>query len=279
MRIAFLTFAVFSSLAVSSALAQESKESNSLPGLPRPIQSQAPVVVAEKVHSEVILYFKSGDKTKGVIKNNRFTEKAKGKDFITCKPTDEGSGLRLWFVGDTKSYVFYPQHMIQRYQVIRGLSDVEFREIATRVENLAQLAASAKREAEEKAAEAAKEADGKNKAIDPNKKPEAAKAVLPTLTPEQLEELKKQEAELAEAKAVYEKFSPEAGWGQGKLEQIRQRRINGLYPNKEEIEFEKGFEKWKKGFEMALEEQRIRELEAQQKAKEEAANSAEKKKP
>lgn len=175
--------------------------------------------------------------------------------------------MRLWFVNDTKSYVFYPQHKIQKHTLLRRLSDLEFREIATRVENLANLKkeqALEEKKAEEMRSEAASLAKEKSTEV-AKKEPEPGLA-KPNLTPEQIEEQQKQEQEMAEGKALLERFAPEAGWGQAKIEAIRKRRVNDVYPTKEEAEFEKGYALWKKAYDVMLEEQRLAELEAQKNA-------------
>lgn len=237
-RTGFVLSVLFSFFAASlSAQQQESKESKE-------------TKVASSAHSEILLFLKSGDKVRGFVKNNQFSEKSVGKEFVPVKPGEKGAGLRLYFIEDTQSYVFFPETVIQKYQIVRGISDQDMRDLSSKMskfgsENKEELLQEkkAKEEEAEKIAAAAKAAEiAKLKA----EHEEAAKRAA--------------EEEAAERKALLEKFSPEAGWSIEKYDSIQQNRVNDIYPTKEEAEFEKNFTKWKQAF-LADQESKQKELE------------------
>ncbi len=249
-RTGFVLSVLFSFFAASlSAQQQEPKESKE-------------TKVASGAHSEIILYLKSGDKVRGFVKNNQFSEKSVGKEFISVKSGEKGAGLRLYFIEDTQSYVFFPETVIQKYQIVRGISDQDMRALSTK---LTKAASDRKQEllqdqapveeatkpTEEEAAKAPEKTD---------KKESAAPAPAKPMTPEKAEAAKQKAEEEAEAKALLEKFSPEAGWSIEKYDSIRQNRVNDIYPTKEEAEFEKNFKKWKQAF-LAEQESKQKELE------------------
>lgn len=218
------------------------------------------------VHTEIRLFLSNGDKITGIVKNNRFCEIPKGKNFVESTPEEKGSGLRLFFIHDTKSYVFFPKEKFQRYERVRGLTEVEFRDLARAVEKSLRKDSSeeSKKEPNQDAADS-KAKDGK-----PAEK---------KLTPEEeaaLARQKAQEAQDMEWRALLERFPSEAGWGEEYFNKIKKSRINGIYPNSEEAEFERQYPTWKRAFEWAEAERKRLEEEEKKKAASKEAPPAEK---
>ena len=219
-------------------------------GQPFPQESKAPAAKpsaeAPKVHSEVKLVLKKGDRVKGIVRNNLFCEKVEGRRFLPAAQGEHGTGIRLWYVNGTKSYIYFPQEIFERFEVVRGLTEVELREIAASAEE----AASHKKEpapSEEKKPE------------DEAPKPQEGKpSPPPRLSEEEVAALARKLAEEEEGRQLLERFPPDAGWGEERYRRIGQGRANDIYPTEEEAGFEKSYEKWKKAFD-AAEEKRLRE--------------------
>lgn len=211
-----------------------------------------------QIHTEIRLFLANGDKISGIVKNNRFCEKPNGKDFVAASPEEKGSGLRLFFIHDTKSYVFFPKEKYLKYERVRGLTEVEFRDLARTVEESLR-----KKDATEDLAK--KEAEKKDE--------KESKAGEKKPTAEEQDALAKKQAQEADWLALLERFSPEVGWGEEYFQKIKQSRINGIYPNSEEAEFERKYETWKKASRWAEEERRKQQEEEERKAKKAAAAS------
>ncbi len=198
-----------------------------------------------KKYAEVQLFLKSGDKLRGWVQKERIYEKAVGSRFILSKKEEKGSGIRIWFIGKTFSYVFFPSEIVKGYEILKVVSEEEYRQMWAQVEEKAGQSKELpprKPEAEEKKEEGSTEEEKKE--ADKSKEPEK-------LTKEGQELLKR--------------FPPDQGWGAEKLEKIQIKRINHIYPSKEEADFETHFKEWEQALKASQDEKKKEEAPKEEK--------------
>lgn len=109
-----------------------------------------------KSHVRVRVRLSNGNRLTGVVKDGRLVERVDGLRFVEAQARDRGAGIRLWYTGGTRSYIFVPFDSLKNYEVVQRLSQKQLMEI----EKEMQMAE--KRAAERKAA-AARRANGKAK--------------------------------------------------------------------------------------------------------------------
>ena len=211
-----------------------------------------------KAHVKVIVRLKNGNRLTGVVKDGRLVERVDGLRFVDAQARDQGAGIRLWYSGGTRSYIFVPFLSLKNYEVVQRLSQKQLEDI----EGEMQMA---ERRAKEREAKAARDAKGEATGTGPApetldgtaqggakeaKPDEPATKEAPEATKEPevdaAKEVAQAKQELAWAQLLIH-YPPKAGWNAAKKEEIKRRLIViGVKPSEFELKFVDQFEDWLK---------------------------------
>lgn len=104
-----------------------------------------------KAHVKVLVRLQNGNRLRGVVKDGRLVERVDGLRFVDAQARDQGAGIRLWYSGGTRSYIFVPFKSLKNYEVVQRLSQKQLLEIESEMQM-------AERSAKERAAEVARRA-------------------------------------------------------------------------------------------------------------------------
>jgi hypothetical protein len=233
-----------------------------------------------KSHVKVRLRLANGNRLIGVVKDGRLVERVDGLRFVDAQARDQGAGIRLWYSGNTRSYIFIPFSSLRSYEVVQRLSQkqlVEMEKEMQMAEKRAKERAALKAVKAKQAAKMSAAGTGEgNPAVAPSvngKEPKmiggsasvpvlgagdgTAKATVgqstetatsgtkatPKLGPAKVDEkATKQELLWAE---LLKKYPPKAGWNEAKKSEISSRFVViGAKPSELELEFVKNFDEW-----------------------------------
>jgi hypothetical protein len=221
-----------------------------------------------KAHVKVVVRLKNGNRLTGVVKDGRLVERVDGLRFVDAQARDQGAGIRLWYSGGTRSYIFVPFVSLKNYEVLQRLSQKQLMDI----ENEMQMA---EKRAKEREAKAAREAKGSASGVGESNGPapgtldsntpgnvdgstvdgganEAAKSdagkpdAKPVTADDAASQVAQAKQELAWAQLL-RSYPPKAGWNAAKKDEISRRQVViGVLPSKFELEFVDKFDDWLK---------------------------------
>lgn len=80
-------------------------------------------------HVRVSLRLRNGNKMMGVVKDGRFVERVDGLRFVDASAIERGAGIRLWYSGGKRNYVFLPFDDVAEYEVMQRLTQKQLDEI------------------------------------------------------------------------------------------------------------------------------------------------------
>lgn len=80
-------------------------------------------------HVRVQVRLKNGNRLRGVVKDGRLVERVNGLRFEDAHAADKGAGIRLWYAGGTRNYVFVPFAELKTYNVLERLTQKQIAEI------------------------------------------------------------------------------------------------------------------------------------------------------
>jgi hypothetical protein len=106
-----------------------------------------------KAHVKVLVRLQNGNRLRGVVKDGRLVERVDGLLFVDAQARDHGAGIRLWYSGGTRSYIFVPFKSLKSYEVVQRLSQKQLMDLESEM----QLA---EKRATERVAQAARRAKG-----------------------------------------------------------------------------------------------------------------------
>lgn len=107
-----------------------------------------------KSHVKVRVRLKNGNRLTGVVKDGRLVERVDGLRFVDAQARDRGAGIRLWYSGGTRSYIFVPFRSLRTYEVVQRLSQQQLLDIEKEMQMT-------EKRAKERAAREARKAQGK----------------------------------------------------------------------------------------------------------------------
>lgn len=230
-------------------------------------------------HVRVQVRLKNGNKLVGVVKDGKLVERVDGLRFVEAQAKDRGAGIRLWYTGGTRNFVFVPFGDFAEYEVLQQLSNKQL----LAIENDMQMN---ERRAAERAASASQPPASPPPAA-PSGEPAAGQPPAPTpnpaeppADPETLGVVQappmKLPGEVAKAKTekgktdktgkettpapakteqeqqrawftLLQEYPPEAGWCRKKRDEITRRKVVvGANPSASEQRFVENFEQWLK---------------------------------
>lgn len=211
-----------------------------------------------KSHVRVAVRLKNGNKLVGVVKDGRLVERVDGLRFVDAHAQDRGAGIRLWYSGGIRNYVFVPFADFAEYEVMQALSAKELEQIEGEMQMNERRAA-------ERAAEAARLAKGAA-TTPPGTEPEAQEPTTtePAPAPGATTPATKKGAKgakgdaAAEGKgtpeqelhktwfALVQEYPPSGGWNAKRRDEIKKRFVVvGSKPSPNEEKFVESFEQWK----------------------------------
>lgn len=219
-----------------------------------------------KSHVRVSLRLKNGNKLGGVVKDGRLVERVDGLRFVDAHANEVGAGIRLWYSGGGRDYVFVPFADLADYQVLERLSQKQLEQFESEMQMAedqreARLRDEAARQTEAAKAAAAAESAGGVANPAPGQEPApvapATKKRAGRKSKEELEaeaaakdKVAAAEAEQTQKKAWYallQEYPPAEGWSADKRDEIARRRVVvGANPSEKERRFVEVFAEWQK---------------------------------
>lgn len=82
-----------------------------------------------KSHVRVQVRLNNGNRLRGVVKDGRLVERVTGLRFETAHAADRGAGIRIWYSGGTRNYVFVPFSELKNYTVLQRLTTEQLAEL------------------------------------------------------------------------------------------------------------------------------------------------------
>jgi len=225
-------------------------------------------------HVRVAVRLKNGNRLVGVVKDGKMVERVDGLRFVEAQALERGAGIRLWYTGGTRNFVFVPFGDFADYEVLQQLSNKQLAAIEQEMQ-MNERRAGDRQAATPRAAEPAATpapADAPAPAATPGNEP-------PT-PPDQVEGGKVQgqatapatakpgtagsnparpgatpaaaaaKSELEQQRewfALLQAYPPTAGWNRARRDEIARRKVVvGANPNEAEKNFVAKFEEWLK---------------------------------
>ena len=93
-----------------------------------------------KAHVKVQIRLQNGNRLSGVVKDGRLVERVDGLRFVDANARDAGAGIRVWYSGGTRSYIFVPFASLKNYQVVQRLSQKQLMELERAMQMTEKLA-------------------------------------------------------------------------------------------------------------------------------------------
>jgi hypothetical protein len=112
-----------------------------------------------KAHVKVLVRLKNGNRLRGVVKDGRLVERVDGLLFVDAQARDRGAGIRLWYSGGTRSYIFVPFTSLKSYEVVQRLSQKQLMALESEMQM-------AEKRAKERVAQAARRAKSESARAD-----------------------------------------------------------------------------------------------------------------
>jgi hypothetical protein len=224
-----------------------------------------------KSHVRVLVRLKNGNRLTGVVKDGRLVERVDGLRFVDAHAQDAGAGIRLWYAGGTRNYVFVPFVDFASYEVLQKLSARQIEEIEAEMQM-------AERRAQERQAQQAARATGSAEAppadggavtgavtgavveaVEPSEQsptgnPSGGATTGKASKAGKAEKNEKNEKPdpAAAAKAQHREwyqllqdYPPDQGWNQARRDEIARRRVVvGAVPSPSELRFVEVFSNW-----------------------------------
>jgi len=98
-----------------------------------------------KSHVRVRVRLRNGNRLTGVVKDGRLVERVDGLRFVEAQARERGAGIRLWYSGGTRSYIFVPFDSLKGYEVVQRLSQKQLQQIEKEMQMAEKRAAERKR--------------------------------------------------------------------------------------------------------------------------------------
>ena len=237
------------------------------------IKDGLPVITSVRVAVQL----RNAHKINGVVKQGRFIEKVDGLDFVPADMKSPGAGLRIWYFNNTNAYVFLPFDAIASYRIGARLTDLQIKEIESKIEVDRRRAEEAKRaylaakdggDDKAKEEEKAKEGD-KAKAEEKGKEKGAGEQVAGG---EDAEAQKREEERLL---GLLAEFPADEGWGEARIREIETRKVTvGVYPDARAKRFIEVFPDWQRAVQLQQHKQKLASSAAEPTAPHEGAAAA-----
>jgi hypothetical protein len=188
-------------------------------------------------HVRVMVRLKNGNRLTGVVKDGRLVERVDGLRFVDASAQEKGAGIRLWYTGGTRNYVFIPFGDFADYEVLQQLSNKQLQGIEDEMQMEDRRAAD-------------RAAAARPPAPDTQPAPSTEQAPKPTVKTDDKDKPKTDDAksDLDQQKAWFgllQDYPPSAGWCKAKRDEIARRFVViGAKPSDFEQRFVDKFDDW-----------------------------------
>ncbi len=211
---------------------------------------------AVQSHVRVTVRLKNGNRLVGVVKDGRLVERVDGLRFVDANATDRGAGVRLWYTGGKRNYVFVPFLDFGDYEVLQRLSNKQIEAIEQDLQ-MAERAAAEREAAAARAAQAAEvappapggEGATAGDAGSAAEKVAAGKGANARAGADggPVDPAKVQQLQQRTWFALVQEFPPAGGWNRQRRDEIARRKaVVGVLPSAAELRFVEMFEQWQK---------------------------------
>jgi hypothetical protein len=212
---------------------------------------------AVQSHVRVVVRLKNGNKLTGVVKDGRLVERVDGLRFVDAQAQDRGAGVRLWYTGGKRNYVFVPFLDFSEYEVLQRLSDKQIDTIEQEMQmeerraaerDAAVLQAAQAQAAQAQAAPVAETAPGDaDGAVTADAGKGKGKAGGKDAEPAPVDPAKLQQLQQRTWFALVQEYPPAGGWNKQRRDEIARRKVVvGAQPSPAELRFVEVFEQWQK---------------------------------
>jgi hypothetical protein len=196
-----------------------------------------------KSHVRVRVRLANGNRLQGVVKDGKLVERVTGLRFVDADASEHGAGIRLWYSGGTRNYVFVPFESLAEYEVLEQISakDLALIENELKMDEARRAEQQRRLLAERKAAQDKAAADkvAADKAAQDKAKGEGAGQQ------EQAGEADAASKQKMEWRALLDQYPPDQGWNQKKRDEIKNRFVViGARPSEVEQRFVDKFAEW-----------------------------------
>lgn len=192
-------------------------------------------------HVRVLVRLKNGNRLIGVVKDGRMVERVDGLRFVDASATEKGAGIRLWYTGGTRNYVFVPFGDFAEYEVLQQLSNKQLQSIEDEMQ-MEEKRASERAAAARPPAADTQPAPGGEPAPTVEKpagKPEKDKGKADGA------DASKGDAQQRQWFTLLQDYPPAAGWGKAKRDEISRRFVViGAKPSEFEQKFVDKYDEW-----------------------------------
>lgn len=236
-----------------------------------------------KSHVRVAVRLKNGNRLRGVVKDGRLVERVDGLRFVDAQAQEVGAGIRLWYSGGGRDYVFVPFRDLSDYTVMERLSQQQLEAFEQEMQMAEERRTAQQRAEAQRILDANQTPPGAGDAppvgevpAAPGQEPAptvqtpAAAPVAPATPATPKKGTRKTKAELAaeaaeqqlaaaatkdkeqqqEYFALLQEYPPTAGWNQAKRDEIARRKVVvGAVPSAQEQRFVDKFATWQKACE------------------------------
>lgn len=243
-----LAFAVLS--VCSALLAQDPAAPAPKPPAPPDRVEQRSQAMREQIgtgrqvdsHVRVAVRLKNGNRLIGVVKDGRLVERVDGLRFVDAQARDAGAGIRLWYSGNGRNYVFVPFVDFAEYEVLQRLTAKQLADIEREMQQEEKKAPPVQGKTDAEVA-ATPPAEPAGDAAD--KPPSPAGEGVPAAVPAAGDG-----AAAAQQRKWYEllaAYPPKEGWSRHKRDEIARRFVViGAKPSEHEQKFVDQFAEWEK---------------------------------
>ena len=209
-------------------------------GAGRPVES----------HVRVAVRLKNGNRLSGVVKDGKLVERVDGLRFVDAQARDNGAGIRLWYSGNGRNYVFVPFADFAEYEVLQRLTGKQLAELEREMQQEEKRGAPVTQKSD---AEVAGSAEGQvgGSAAEKPAVPDVEGAPAPVSgAPDAVGSANGDAAALAQQRqwnALLLAYPPKDGWSKQKRDEIARRFVVvGAKPSETEQQFVDQFAEWEK---------------------------------
>jgi|GEM_PF-3877134 len=191
----------------------------------------------QQSHVKVRVRLKNGNRLTGVLRREQVVERVQGGRFVEARANERGAGIRIYYTGGTRSFVFVPITSLRTYEVIERLSPQQLAQLEQQMQKAERRASERAALAAARAARAAEVAAASTAGVE-----ERATAPRPATGGDEPPSVASQQHAWS---ALLRKFPPDLGWNAAKKDEISRRFVVvGATPSELEREFVEKFADW-----------------------------------
>ena len=199
-------------------------------------------------HVRVAVRLKNGNRLSGVVKDGKLVERVDSLRFVEAQAGEAGAGIRLWYSGSGRNYVFVPFADFAEYEVLQRLTNKQLADLEREMQVEEKRAVPVTQKSD---AELATDGNGDKPATPAGEGAVAsAKAPAAGAGATASDKDKDKEAQQRRWYALLSAYPPKEGWNRAKRDEIARRFVViGARPSATEQKFVDEFADWEKACE------------------------------